>query len=162
MLITGNRTQRRSQGRCLWGWFGYGKVSSFYYIRVATLPDELYLASHKVVLFTARVQRLREGNDFSHVCSPPPPRPLAKASWNWMSSATRAPKVSWYNPLPTFDWKAFSYRPQPNVTGSIPLALMQEDFLFLLLIYYCPHTKDGEGNVFTGVCLLTGGGTLGP
>ena len=23
--------------------------------------------------------------------------------------------------------------------------------------YNCPHPKDGEGNVFTGVCLLTGG-----
>ena len=23
--------------------------------------------------------------------------------------------------------------------------------------FYCPHPKDGDGNVFTGVCLLIGG-----
>ena len=35
--------------------------------------------------------------------------------------------------------------------------LLHEDFFFFFV-----DTKDGEGNVFTGVCLLTGGGTLGP
>ena len=29
--------------------------------------------------------------------------------------------------------------------------------IYMFLFYYHPHPKDGEGNVFTGVCLPTGG-----
>ena len=36
-------------------------------------------------------------------------------------------------------------------------AMHNEDIL--LLHYYRPHPKDGEGNVFTGVCLSTGAGS---